>query len=62
MSWNSPKNDLVTNFLKLENHILRMSAFSIGTFKQIFDVPFINNLFISFHNLFISLIELKNIH
>ena len=32
------------------------------TFKWIFDIPFLNNLFISFLNLFISLIESKNIH
>ena len=37
--------------------------FSIVTFKQIFDIPLLNNLFISFNNLlFISLVELKNIY
>ena len=35
--------------------------FSIVTFKQIFDIPLLVNLFISFLNLFISLIELKKI-
>ena len=35
--------------------------FSIVTFKQICDIPLLVNLFISFLNLFISLIELKKI-
>ena len=28
----------------------------------IFDIPSLNNVFISFNDLFISLVELKNIH
>ena len=35
---------------------------SIVTFKYIFDILVCNNLFISFSNLFIYLLELKNIH
>ena len=31
-------------------------------FKQIIDIPSLNNLFISFDNLFISLIELTKIY
>ena len=46
-----------------------MSVVVALTFKQIFDIPLLNNLFISFlslfisllNNLFISLIEVKNI-
>ena len=34
---------------------------SRGTFKFIFDIPLLNNLFISSLNLFISLIELKSL-
>ena len=36
--------------------------FSIVPFKEIFDILLPNNLFISFLKLFISLIELKNVH
>ena len=36
--------------------------FSLKAFKQMFNIPLLNNLFISFSNVFISLIELKNIH
>ena len=35
---------------------------SIVTFKKIFHIPLPSNLFISFLNMFISLVELKNIH
>ena len=59
----SPKTDLVTNFLNQENRSFENVSFStIKTFKQIFDIPLLNNPFISFLKLFISLIELKNIH
>ena len=44
-------------FLKPENR--RFENVSIVTFKKIFDSPLLNNLFISFVNLFISLIEFK---
>ena len=61
-------------FLKPENQ--RFENVSIVTFKKIFDSPLLNNLFISFvnlfislteskkslNNIFISLIKLKNIH
>ena len=60
MSWSSPKTDLMTNFLNPENR--SFENISIVTFKQIFDIPLLNNLFISFLNLFMSLTELKNIH
>ena len=57
MSWIIPKTDLVTNFLKPENR--SFENVSIVTFNKIFDIPLLNNLFISFLNLFICLIELK---
>ena len=57
MSWNSPKTDLVNIFLNPENRIFENVA--IVTFKEIFDMPLRNNLFISFLNLFVSLTELK---
>ena len=44
-------------FLKPENR--RFENVSIVTVKKIFDSPLLNNLFISFVNLFISLIEFK---
>ena len=36
--------------------------FSIETFKQIFEIPSLNNLFISVLNLCVSWIELKSTH
>ena len=51
------KAGLVTNFLSPENRTFENA--SIVTFKKIFDIPLLNNLFISFLNLFISLNELK---
>ena len=58
VSWSSPKTDQVTNFLNPED----FENFWVVTFKEIFDILLLNNLFISFLNLFISLIELKNMH
>ena len=60
VSWSSPKTDLVKNFSNLE--ALRTSFFSIVTFKLVFDIPLLNNLFAYFLNLSISLIELINTH
>ena len=57
MSWSSPKIDQVKNFSKPENK--SFENVSIVTFKQIFDIPLLNNLFIYFLILFIYLIELK---
>ena len=50
----APKKLTWKNFLDLENR-----SFECVTFSQIFDIPLLNNLFISFVNLFVSLIELK---
>ena len=44
--------------------IFRKSKFenvSVVSFKLIFDIPLLNNLFISFLNVFISLIEVKTL-
>ena len=60
VSWSSLKTDLVTNFLNLKNR--SFENVSIVTFKKIFDIPLLNNLFIYYLNLFISLMVLKNIH
>ena len=57
VSWSSPKTELVTNFLNPENRSFQ--NVSTVTFKEIFDIHLLNNLFISFLHLFISLIELK---
>ena len=54
VSWSSPKIDLETNFLNLENFWERQ-FFSIVTFKKIFDIPLLIDLFI-------PLTELNNIH
>ena len=68
MSWSSPKFDLVTNFLNLESRkFSERQFFSIVTFKNLFlyrikNIPLFSKLFISFHDLFISLIEVKNFH
>ena len=48
-----PKTDLVTNTLNLEIEVLRTSVFINSTFKQIYDIPLLNNLFVSFVNLFV---------
>ena len=56
------KLTLETNFLNLENRSLSTTLFLNSNFKDILVIPLLNNLFISFHNLFIPLIELKNIH
>ena len=56
-SWSYPKADLVRNFLNPENR--SFENVSIVTFKQMFDIPLPNSLFIYFLNLLISLIELK---
>ena len=56
----APQTNLVTNFLNLENR--ECQFFLMVTFKQIFDIPLLNNISISFLNLFISLIKLKNIY
>ena len=49
---------------KFENSMISRKSqfFSIVPFKEIFDIPLPNNLFISFLKLFIYLIELKNVH
>ena len=68
MSWSSPKFDLVTNFLNLESRKFSERQFlSIVTFKNLFlyrikNIPLFSKLFIPFHDLFISLIEVKNFH
>ena len=51
---------MVTNLLNPENRSLE--NVSIVPFKEIFDIPLLNKLFISFLNLFISLNELNNTH
>ena len=56
----SPKTDLLKNFLYPETR--SFENVSIVTFKEVFDFPLFNNLFISFLNVFISLTELKNIY
>ena len=56
VSGSSPKTDLETmNYLNLEIEVLRTKFYSIVLFRSIFDIP-------SLINLFIFLIELKNIH
>ena len=60
VNWSFPKTDLVTDFLNLE--IRSFEKDSIVIFRQIFNIPLLNNLFISFFSLFISLTEMKNIH
>ena len=50
ISWSSPKTNLVTTVLNVENRSFE---------NVIFDIPLLNNLFISFLNLLIYLIELK---
>ena len=55
----------MTKFLNLENQILGTSVLKIATFRQLFDISLLNNLFVSFINLFIYLTErtsIKNIH
>ena len=59
MSWSSQKTDLVTNFLNPENG--SFENVSIVTFKKIYDISLLNNLFIYILNLFICLIELKTL-
>ena len=58
VSRSSPKIDLVTNFLNPGYR--SFENVSIVTLKCIFDIPLLNNLFISFLSLCISLIELKH--
>ena len=56
VSRSSPKTNLETNFLNLENRSFENVSFSqIVTCKKIFDIPLLINPFI-------LLIELKNIH
>ena len=57
MSWSFPKLTRWQIFLTLKIEILRRSVFLLNN-----DISLHNNLFISFLNQFISLIELKNIH
>ena len=52
-----PKTDLVTTFLNPENQ--SFENVSIVAFKKMFDIPLLNNLSVSFLNLFVALIELK---
>ena len=59
MSWSFQKTHLVTIFLNPENR--SFENVSIVTFRQIFDISLLNNLFISFFNLFISLTESNSI-
>ena len=54
VSWSSPETELVTKFLNSENR--SFENVSIVTFKQILVIPLLDSLFISFLNLFISLI------
>ena len=56
VSWNSPKTDLETNILNLKNRSFEVAVFvQYELFKSMFDIPVLINLFI-------SLIDLKNIH
>ena len=50
VSLSSPKTELVTNFLNLENR--SFENVSIVTFKYIFDISLLNNVFPSFLNQF----------
>ena len=52
-----PKTDLGTTFLNRENQ--SFENVSIVAFKKMFDIPLLNNLFASFLNLLVALIELK---
>ena len=52
-----PKTDLGTTFLNRENQ--SFENVSIVAFKKMFDFPLLNNLFVSFLNLLVALIELK---
>ena len=52
-----PKTDLGTTFLNRENQ--SFENISIVAFKKMFDIPLLNNLFVSFLNLLVALIELK---
>ena len=56
LSWSSPKSDLETNFLNLENRSFQyVTFFSMVTLKYIFGIPLLISLFI-------SLTEPRNIH
>ena len=57
LSWSSAKTNLVINFLNTKNR--SSENVSIMTVKKIFGIPLLNNLFISYLNLFIFLTELK---
>ena len=52
-----PKTDLGTTFLNRENQ--SFENVSIVALKKMFDIPLLNNLFVSFLNLLVALIELK---
>ena len=56
--WKIPHTGLEKQALCF-SFFLRTKSF-IVTFKKIFDIALLNNIFLSFLNLFISFIELKN--
>ena len=60
VSWSSPTTDLVKKKLNSENR--SFENVSIVTFNKYLAFLYFMYLFISFLNLFIPLIELKNIH
>ena len=57
LSWSSAKTNLVITFLNAKNR--SSENVSIVTVKKIFGFSLLNNLFISYLNLFIFLTELK---
>ena len=64
IQWNLRESELPKNWHEDEFLRLMKSKFwlhhfsSIANFEEIFDIPLLNNLFVSFLNLFIFLIEL----
>ena len=57
LSWSSAKTNLAITFLNAKNR--SSENVSIVTVKKIFGISLLNNLFISYLNLFIFLTELK---
>ena len=63
VSWSPPKLTWWQIFKPRKSKFWERQFFSsIVTFNEIFGIHLLNNLFISFLKLFISLTELKNIH
>ena len=56
----APQNWPGDKFLNPENQSFEIV--STVTFKKIFDIPLLNNLFISFLDPLVSLTKLKNLH